>query len=112
MAQVQNPHPITKLSQLNKPTNHPKRKTRNKTSTLPTKQNNTPSPSILNKTKVQQNTQHSNETNKNPVDMAFFRYASLHPCAHHARGFYRLKYFSNSHNNPYTLWAQTTNTTN
>jgi len=37
MAQIQHPHPITKLSQLNKPTNHPKRKTRNKTSTLPTK---------------------------------------------------------------------------
>lgn len=55
-----------KLSQLIKPTNTSKGKMRNKTSTLPTKQDHTPSSPTLKQNKIQQNTQRLNETNKNP----------------------------------------------
>ena len=60
------PSPNYKLSQLIKPTNIPKRKTRNKTSILPTNQNYAPSPSILNKQNYNKTLNISIKLTKNP----------------------------------------------
>ena len=106
------PSPNHKLSQLIKPTNISKRKNE-KQNIYPSYKSKLWTITInFQQTKLQQNTQHLNKTNKKSKTQRKSHIEHQHSQVEHILMIMLLNNFSNRHNNPYILWAQTTNTAN